>query len=31
LEAAGVALLDDFEGHPSLRSYLAAGYHVLTF
>jgi hypothetical protein len=31
VEAAEVALLDDFEEHPSLRSYLADGYQVLTF
>lgn len=31
VEAAEVALLDDFEEHPSLRSYLADGYHVITF
>jgi hypothetical protein len=31
VEAAEIALLDDFEEHPSLRSYLADGYHVLTF
>jgi hypothetical protein len=31
VEAAEVALLDDYEEHPSLRSYLANGYHVLTF
>ena len=31
VEEAGVELLDDFEEHPSLRSFLADGYHVLTF
>ena len=31
VEAAEVALLDEFEEHPSLRSFLADGYHVLTF
>jgi hypothetical protein len=31
VEAADVALLDDFEDHPSLRSFLVDGYHVLTF
>jgi hypothetical protein len=31
VESADVELLDDFEEHPSLRSYLADGYHVLTF
>jgi hypothetical protein len=31
VEAAEVDLLDDFEDHPSLRSYLVDGYHVLTF
>jgi hypothetical protein len=31
VEAAEVALLDDFEEHLSLRSYLADGYQVLTF
>ena len=31
VQAAEVALLADFEEHPSLRSFLADGYHVLTF
>lgn len=31
VEAAGIALLEDFEQHPSLRSYLADGYQVVTF
>jgi hypothetical protein len=31
VEQAGIALLEDFEQHPSLRSYLADGYQVLTF
>lgn len=31
VRAAGVALLDDFDDHPSLRSYVLDGYTVLTF
>ncbi|HVB63778.1 MAG TPA: hypothetical protein VNE17_03535 [Nitrolancea sp.] len=31
VEAAGVPLLDEFHGHPSLRSRLADGYHLITF
>jgi len=31
VEQAGIALLDDFDQHPSLRSLIADGYHVLTF
>jgi hypothetical protein len=31
VERSGVELLDDFEGHPSIRGLLAAGYHVVTF
>jgi hypothetical protein len=30
VETADFDLLDDFEDHPSLRSYLVDGYHVLT-
>jgi hypothetical protein len=31
VERAGVALLDAFDRHPSLRAYLAEGYQVVTF
>ena len=31
VESAHVPLLDDFSGHPSLRSLVADGYQVLTF
>jgi hypothetical protein len=31
VEAAGVRLLDDYDRHPSLRSFLAQGYDVVTF
>jgi len=31
VEAAGVALLDDYKGHPSLRQLIADGYAVVTF
>jgi hypothetical protein len=31
VESSGVRLLDEFEQHPSLRSYLAEGYQVVTF
>ena len=31
VEAAGVALLDDYKRHPSIRTYVAAGFDVLTF
>lgn len=31
IEAAGVPLLADFDDHPSVRGFLAAGYQVLTF
>lgn len=31
VRAAGVHLLSEFEGHPSLRSRLADGYQVVTF
>ncbi|MDR9391193.1 MAG: DsrE family protein [Trueperaceae bacterium] len=31
IEGAGVALVDAFEGHPSVRGYLADGYRVLTY
>jgi hypothetical protein len=31
IEEAGITLLEDFEQHPSLRSYLASGYQVVTF
>jgi hypothetical protein len=31
VEQAGITLLEDFEQHPSLRSYIAGGYQVLTF
>jgi len=31
VEAAGVALIGEMNGHPSLRSYLDSGWQVLTF
>ncbi len=31
LEALGLPLLSDYEGHPSLAGYLARGYRVLPF
>jgi hypothetical protein len=31
VEAANIPLLDDFSGHPSLRSLIADGYEVITF
>jgi len=31
VKAAGVALLDQYDDHPSLRGYVAQGYTVLTF
>lgn len=31
VQDAGVKLLDEYRRHPSIRSLLADGYHVLTF
>lgn len=31
VENAGVALLDDHDGHPSVRAYVQRDYRVLTF
>lgn len=31
VEAAGVALIGDMNGHPSMRSYMEAGWQVITF
>ena len=31
IKASDVPLLRDYEGHPSLRSYLAEGYQIVTF
>ncbi|HEX9058032.1 MAG TPA: hypothetical protein VF818_10925 [Ktedonobacterales bacterium] len=31
IERSGIPLLGDFEGHPSIRSLIAAGYQVITF
>jgi hypothetical protein len=31
VQAANVELLDDFDDHPSLRSYIVDGYQVITF
>jgi hypothetical protein len=31
VEQAGVPLLEEYEGHPSLRSLIADGYAVVTF
>jgi len=30
-ETAGVRLLDEFNGHPSIRGLISNGYQVLTF
>ncbi len=31
VEAAGVALIGDMSGHPSMRAYMEAGWKVVTF
>ncbi|MEX2536660.1 MAG: hypothetical protein WD273_13775 [Trueperaceae bacterium] len=31
VEAAGIELLDDYDNHPSLRSYVENGYQIITF
>jgi hypothetical protein len=31
VEAAGVRLLDEYRGHPSVRQLIADGYEVVTF
>jgi hypothetical protein len=31
VEKSGVPLLDEFDGHPSIRSLIADGYEVVTF
>ncbi|MBU4525242.1 MAG: cytoplasmic protein [Desulfomicrobium sp.] len=31
VEAAGVALIGEMHGHPSMRSYMDAGWQVITF
>jgi hypothetical protein len=31
VEAAGIGFLDEFRGHPSIRTLVAAGHHVITF
>lgn len=31
VETAGLALVDEFEGHPSVREFVADGYEVITF
>jgi hypothetical protein len=31
VETAGVPFLDEFRGHPSIRSLVAAGHAVITF
>jgi hypothetical protein len=31
VEAAGIPFLDEFRGHPSLRSLVASGHQVITF
>ena len=31
VRAAGIDLIDDFDGHPSLRGLIGDGYQVLTF
>jgi hypothetical protein len=31
IEAAGIALIGDMSGHPAMRSYMEAGWQVITF
>lgn len=31
VDASGVTRLDEYEGHPSVRSFVADGYEVVTF
>lgn len=31
VENSGITLLDEYEGHPSVRSFVADGYEVITF
>lgn len=31
IDAAGIPLIDDFRGHPSVRDLIARGFHVITF
>jgi hypothetical protein len=31
VEAAGIRFLDEFRGHPSIRSLVVGGHHVITF
>jgi hypothetical protein len=31
VEAAGIRFLDEFRGHPSIRSLMASGHQVVTF
>lgn len=31
VEKTGVKLLDDYDGHPSVRSFVADGFQVMTF
>lgn len=31
VRAAGIALLGEYEGHPSIRNLLIQGYHIITF
>jgi hypothetical protein len=31
VEQAGVELMDDYEGHPSVRKLIFEGYQVMTF
>jgi hypothetical protein len=31
VEAAGVRLLDDYKGHPSVRQLISDGYEIVTF
>lgn len=31
VQSSGVQLLDEFEGHPSLKHYIDNGYQVITF
>lgn len=31
VQACGVFLLDEYEGHPSIKKLVSKGYHVITF
>ncbi len=31
VQSSGVKLIDEYDGHPSLKQYIDKGYHVVTF